>query len=150
VLALGVDSAIVGTLAVRDPDALARALERHGGERVQLGIDAREGRVAVQGWAEATTLDALDFARQWRERGVARIIFTDIARDGMLEGPNVAAIRAFARGAGVKVTASGGVSGLADVHAVAALEPEGVERLIVGKAFYEGTLPLDVLADFAA
>jgi phosphoribosylformimino-5-aminoimidazole carboxamide ribotide isomerase len=150
VLALGVDSAIVGTLAVRDPDALTRALERHGGERVQLGIDAREGRVAVQGWAEATPLDALDFARQWRERGVARIIFTDIARDGMLEGPNLAAIRAFARGAGVKVTASGGVSGLADVRAVAALEPEGVERLIVGKAFYEGTLPLDVLADFAA
>jgi phosphoribosylformimino-5-aminoimidazole carboxamide ribotide isomerase len=149
VLDLGVDSAIVGTLAVRAPEELARALERFGGARVQLGIDAREGRVAVRGWAEDTALEAAAFAVQWRERGIERIIFTDIARDGMLSGPNIEAIRAFARDTGVKVTASGGIAGLADVQAVAALEPAGVDRLIVGKAFYEGTLALETLTDYA-
>jgi phosphoribosylformimino-5-aminoimidazole carboxamide ribotide isomerase len=147
VLALGVDAAIVGTLAVRDPQALARALQRFGGERVQLGIDARAGRVAVQGWAEATDLEAVAFAVHWRARGVARVIFTDIARDGMLGGPNTAAIRAFARGTGLRVTASGGVSSADDVRTLAGLEPEGVDRVIIGKAFYEGTLGLEILAD---
>jgi phosphoribosylformimino-5-aminoimidazole carboxamide ribotide isomerase len=149
VLELGVDSAIVGTLAVRAPDVLREALARFGGERVQLGIDAREGRVAVQGWAEDTSLDAVAFAQRWGAQGVARVIFTDIARDGMLGGPNTAAIAAFARATGLRVTASGGVSRPADLVALAALEPDGVDRVIVGKALYEGTLPLETLATFA-
>lgn len=148
VLGLGVDSAIVGTLAVHEPQAVQRALERFGGERVQLGIDARDGRVAVQGWAEDTPLDAVDFAVDWRGKGVERIIFTDIARDGMLRGPNTEAIRAFARGSGVRVTASGGVTSVADVTALAGLESEGVDRVIIGKALYEGTLSLGELAGF--
>jgi phosphoribosylformimino-5-aminoimidazole carboxamide ribotide isomerase len=148
VLALGVDSAIVGTLAVRDPPALERALARFGPGRVQLGIDARAGRVAVQGWAEDTALDAVAFAQGWRAKGVERIIFTDIARDGMLAGPNTEAIGAFARAAGVRVTASGGVTRRADVEALAALEPDGVDRVIIGKALYEGTLSLAELAPF--
>jgi phosphoribosylformimino-5-aminoimidazole carboxamide ribotide isomerase len=148
VLELGVDSAIVGTLAVREPEPVRRALERFGGERVQLGIDAREGMVAVAGWAEDTALEAVAFANEWRAQGVERVIFTDIARDGMLGGPNAVAIRAFARDTGLKVTASGGITDAGDVRSIAALEPVGVDRMIVGKAFYEGTLRLEDLAAY--
>jgi phosphoribosylformimino-5-aminoimidazole carboxamide ribotide isomerase len=150
VLALGIDSAIVGTLAVRNPILLEQALARYGGERVQLAIDAREGRVAVDGWAEDTVLEAVAFAVTWRERGIERVIFTDIARDGMLAGPNTEAIGAFARGAGVRVTASGGVTRAEDVRALAELEPAGVDRVIIGKALYEGALSLAELANLNA
>lgn len=148
VLDLGIDSTIVGTLAVRDPVAVERALARFGGERVQLGIDAREGRVAVQGWAEETALDAVAFAIQWRDKGIERIVFTDIARDGMLGGPNTVAIRAFARDSGVHVTASGGITDKGDVRSVVGLEADGVDRMIIGKALYEGTLTFADLAEF--
>jgi len=141
-LAEGIDSVIVGTMAVRAPDTLVEALERVPPERVQLGIDARAGKVAVSGWTEDTELEAAAFARTWRERGIGRVVFTDIARDGMLQGPNVEAVAAFARASGVRVTASGGVSTAADLARLAALEPLGVDRAIVGKALYEGTLVL--------
>lgn len=144
-LDLGIDSLIVGTLAVREPQVVEQALARFSGERVQLGIDARDGKVAVSGWVEDTALDAVDFGKQWKQRGVQRVIFTDIARDGALSGPNVPAIRAFAERTGLKVTASGGVSGAADLDRLAELEPLGVDRVIVGKAIYEGTLSLEHL-----
>ncbi|MDH4246611.1 MAG: 1-(5-phosphoribosyl)-5-[(5-phosphoribosylamino)methylideneamino]imidazole-4-carboxamide isomerase [Deltaproteobacteria bacterium] len=146
-LELGLDSVIVGTMAVRDPSGLERALKRFGGDRVQLGIDAREGKVAVQGWEEATTLEALSFALEWKARGITRVIFTDIARDGMLSGPNLTAIRDFARGSGLRITASGGVACPADLKALAALEVHGVDRAIVGKALYEGAVTLADLTD---
>jgi len=139
---LGIDSVIVGTMAVRDPEAFTEALRRFGGDRVQLGIDARDGLVAVQGWQEATELDAVDFALQWKPLGVQRVIFTDIARDGMLQGPNIEAIGRFARESGLRVTASGGVSSKADLERLAALEADGVDRVIVGKAVYEGRIDL--------
>ncbi len=141
-LELGVDSVIVGTLAVRDPALLESALERFGPERIQLGIDAREGKVAVSGWNEETVLDAVEFGRDWRRKGIERIIFTDIARDGMLTGPNTQAIGNFARETGAKVTASGGISGIADVEEICGLEPDGVDRVIIGKAIYEGAVKL--------
>ena len=141
-LALGVDSAIVGTMAVRDPEQLEEALYRFGGERIQLGVDAREGKVAVEGWSSATALDAVEFALHWKARGVERVIFTDIARDGMMRGPNLEAIRRFAQGTGLRVTASGGVASPGDLERLAALEPLGVDRAIVGKALYEGTVTL--------
>lgn len=141
-LDLGVDSAIVGTLAVRDPAAVQAALRRFGGERVQLGIDARDGKVAVQGWEERTALDAVAFGQQWKSHGVTRVIFTDIARDGMLQGPNVSAIRRFAEATGLRVTASGGVSSKTDIDHLRTLEPLGVDRVIVGKALYEGAVTL--------
>jgi phosphoribosylformimino-5-aminoimidazole carboxamide ribotide isomerase len=141
-LGLGVDSAIIGTLAVRDPAAMRAALNRFGGERVQLGIDARDGKVAVQGWEEGTQLDAIAFAQEWKTHGVQRVIFTDIARDGMLQGPNVPAIRRFAEATGLRVTASGGVSGKADIDTLRMLESLGVDRVIVGKALYEGAVTL--------
>jgi phosphoribosylformimino-5-aminoimidazole carboxamide ribotide isomerase len=127
---------------VRDPAAVQAALSRHPGERVQLGVDARDGKVAVQGWEEATTLDAVAFAREWKARGITRAVFTDIARDGMMSGPNLPAIRAFAESTGLKVTASGGVSTRADLDQLRALESLGVDRAIVGKALYEGALDL--------
>jgi phosphoribosylformimino-5-aminoimidazole carboxamide ribotide isomerase len=142
-LDLGMDSVIVGTLAVREPVLVEQALARFSGERVQLGIDARNGKVAVSGWVEDTALDAIAFGKQWRERGIERVIFTDIARDGALTGPNLPAIQAFAEGTGLRVTASGGVSSAADLDALTALESLGVDRVIVGKAIYEGTLPLE-------
>ena len=100
------------------------------------------GCVGVKGWGEVPGLEAGGFAREGKERGIERVIVTDIGSDGMLGGPNLAAIRYFAEATGLRVTASGGVAGKADVRSIAALEPAGVDRLIVGKAFYEGTLKL--------
>lgn len=144
-LGLGIDSVIVGTLAVRDPDTVTAALGRFGGERVQLGIDARDGKVAVQGWEQGTAHDAVAFALAWKARGAQRVIFTDISRDGMLTGPNLPAIRRLAEATGLQVTASGGVSCKADLEALRTLEPLGVNRVIVGKALYEGKVSLEDL-----
>jgi phosphoribosylformimino-5-aminoimidazole carboxamide ribotide isomerase len=141
-LALGLDSVIVGTMAVKDPDMLEEVLVRFGGDRVQLGVDARDGKVAVNGWTGGTGLEAVAFAKRWKALGVRRVIFTDIARDGMLEGPNVEAIRRFAAGTGLRVTASGGVSNAEDLVRLAGLESIGVDRAIVGKALYEGRVSL--------
>ena len=140
--ALGVNSVILGTIAVNDPGTVMAALEKFGPEQIQIGIDVKDGFVAVKGWAEVTGLEAVVFALEWKERGIERVIFTDIGSDGMLGGPNLVAIRNFAEATGLRVTASGGVAGKADVRSIAALEPAGVDRLIVGKAFYEGTLKL--------
>lgn len=148
-LALGVDSVIVGTMAVRDPEQFEEALYRFGGERVQLGVDAAEGKVAVQGWTDATQLDAVEFSLHWKQRGVLRVIFTDIARDGMMRGPNLEAIRHFVLGTGLRVTASGGVSKPGDLAELATLEPLGVDRTIVGKALYEGTVPIETVTLYA-
>ncbi len=141
-LALGIESVIVGTMAVRDPEALERLLRDAQPGQIQLGIDARDGLVAIRGWQEDTDLQAADLARRWQARGIERVIFTDISRDGMLQGPNLEAVREFAQAAGVRVTASGGVSRSADIRALAELEPLGVDRVIVGKALYEGNISL--------
>ena len=141
-LGLGIDSIIVGTTAVRHPDVLEAALTRFGGEKVQLGVDAKEGMVAVQGWEEETALEAVAFSLAWKAKGVTRVIFTDIARDGMLTGPNLDAIQEFAAGTGLMITASGGVSKADDIQALGGLESLGVDRVIVGKALYEGTVTL--------
>ena len=144
-LALGIDSVIVGTTAVRQPEVLEEALQRWGGEKVQLGIDAHSGKVAVQGWEESTALDAVEFAQGWAAKGATRAIFTDIAKDGMMQGPNLPATEDFAVRSGLKITASGGVSSVADLKALATLQTKGVERAIVGKAIYEGAVTLEDL-----
>jgi phosphoribosylformimino-5-aminoimidazole carboxamide ribotide isomerase len=141
-LALGMDAVVVGTMAVKAPADLEAALAEFPGERVILGVDSRAGRVAVEGWVEATELDDVDFARHWAERGARRVIYTDIARDGMLSGPNLPALRKMAEGSGLKVTASGGVSSPEDLAALRALEPFGVDSVITGKAIYEGRINL--------
>lgn len=141
VLDLGVSYVIIGTLAVKEPQRFEEALARHG-DRLILGLDARNGRVAISGWVEVTELSDVEFAQLWRERGVQRVIYTDIARDGMLTGPNLPALQRIAQQSKLRVTASGGVSSLADLKELQALEADGVDQVIVGKAIYENTLDL--------
>ena len=105
------------------------------------GIDARGLQVAIHGWTSQTEVDALDLARQVAAMGVQRVIYTDIARDGRLEGPNIETTREIAR-AGIRVTASGGVSSLEDIAALRILEPDGVDSVIIGKALYENRFTL--------
>jgi phosphoribosylformimino-5-aminoimidazole carboxamide ribotide isomerase len=140
VLARGVDRVILGTVALEQPDLVDAALAGHGADRVVLGIDARDGRVASRGWLETTDVEVGDLARAMAARGVRTVIYTDIGRDGTLTGPNIAATAALARESGLAVIASGGVSQRADLAALA-LEP-GIEGVIVGRALYTGDLVL--------
>ena len=141
VLNLGARWAILGTAALRDPEMLRAALEEFG-EAIVVGIDARGGRVAVQGWTEDTGILATDLAQRVEGLGARRIIATDIATDGVLTGPNLRAMRAMAEALQIEVTASGGVSSLEDIRALATLEPLGVTSCIVGRALYEGRFGL--------
>ena len=134
--AVGARYVIIGTLAIEQPAALEAALKRYG-EAVVVGIDARNNLIATHGWTETTTVDALAFAERLAALGVRRIIYTDIARDGRLAGPNFETTRAMARRSGIRVTASGGVAALADLKQLCALEADGVDSVIVGKALYE-------------
>ncbi|MFQ5651381.1 MAG: 1-(5-phosphoribosyl)-5-[(5-phosphoribosylamino)methylideneamino]imidazole-4-carboxamide isomerase [bacterium] len=133
----GVDRVIVGTLAVKNPAILMRALQEWGPERIVLAVDARDGRVAVKGWQEDAGVKAVDLALSFKDAGLRRVLYTDIARDGMFTGPALEATRELAEATGLKVIASGGVSSLADLTRLEALEPFGVESVVVGKAFYE-------------
>ncbi|MBI2301145.1 MAG: 1-(5-phosphoribosyl)-5-[(5-phosphoribosylamino)methylideneamino]imidazole-4-carboxamide isomerase [Armatimonadetes bacterium] len=140
-LQAGVARVILGTAAVRDR-AFAEAAIAEFGEQVVIDIGARDGKVAVQGWAEATKLDAVQFAREVEAAGARRIVFTDVHSDGASEGPNLAAQRRMAEALSIPLIASGGITTLADVAAVAELAPLGVEGLIIGRALYEGTVDL--------
>jgi len=141
---LGVERVILGTLAVREPETV-RALAAEYGPRVVVGLDARDGRVAVSGWVEASELETLELGRRMLDAGVERFVYTDIARDGMLTGPDLEG--AAALGAlGARVIASGGVGTLEHVRATRLAGP-GVDGLIIGKALYEGKFTLkDALA----
>jgi phosphoribosylformimino-5-aminoimidazole carboxamide ribotide isomerase len=137
-LAAGVARIILGSAAVKDPDFVCAACRAFPG-RVVLGIDARDGRVAAEGWAETTEVDAIDLARRFEDSGAAAVIYTDIARDGMLEGVNLAATAALARAVRLPVIASGGVAGLEDLKALrAAAAP--IEGVIIGRALYDGRI----------
>jgi phosphoribosylformimino-5-aminoimidazole carboxamide ribotide isomerase len=137
----GAHWAIVGTLAVESPESVASLAARYPG-RVVVGIDARDGMVATRGWTERTALDAIDLARRVVAVGIERIVYTDIARDGRLQGPNFEATARLARESGACVTASGGVGTLDDIRRVRAIEADGVDSCIVGKALYEGRFTL--------
>ncbi len=148
--AAGVARVILGTAAVREPE-LVRATSRAFPGRVAVAIDAREGRVAVAGWAESTEIEARELALRFEDAGAAAIIYTDIARDGTLEGVNVAATEALARAVNTPVIASGGVATLDDLRALKAIEDAGVAGVIVGRAFYDGRIePRAALAALAA
>jgi len=134
--------AVIGTAAVRDPE-LVRGLVDRFGDVIVGAVDARGGAVAVEGWTEGTDLSAVELGKSLKLLGVEECLYTDIARDGTLSGPNVAATRAFAKETGLRVIASGGVSSLADLKALAALEPDGVFASIVGRALYEGRFTLE-------
>lgn len=138
-LAAGVSRVVLGTAAVKDP-ALVRTACREWPGGVAVGIDARGGRVAVEGWAEVSDLEACDLALRFEDVGVAAIVYTDIDRDGVLQGPNVAATAALADAVSTPVIASGGVSSLADIEALAAAP--GIAGAIVGRALYDGRVDL--------
>jgi len=136
-LAQGAARAVLGTRAWTSPETLARLVERFG-ERVAVGLDARNGQVAIKGWTETTGTDALALAAQLETLGVQTLIYTDIAQDGMLTGPNTKAMAALCDRVACRVIASGGVASAAHVAALAALGKPNLAGVIVGKALYEG------------
>ena len=135
----GIAYVIIGTAAVKNPGLLHDACSAFPGQ-VIVGLDAKDGKVATDGWSKITGHDVLDLARKFEGYGVEAVIYTDIGRDGMLKGVNIDATVRLARGLSVPVIASGGVTDLSDVDALCAVEHEGIEGAIVGRAIYEGTL----------
>jgi len=136
-LTLGIDRVVLGTVALRDPALVRRAAADYPG-RIVVGIDALEGRVAVEGWAETSEIEAVDLAHRFADAGVAAIVYTDISRDGALTGVDAPAMAAFARQAGIPVIASGGVANLDDIAALKAHEADGIAGVICGRALYDG------------
>jgi phosphoribosylformimino-5-aminoimidazole carboxamide ribotide isomerase len=138
-LALGIDRVVLGTAALRDPDLVRHAAADHPGG-VAIGVDARDGRVAVEGWAETTEIGVIELARRFEDCGVVAIIYTDIARDGALTGIDAAAVGGLARQIRTPIIASGGVSSLADITALKAYEADGIAGIICGRALYDGRI----------
>ena len=146
----GITRVILGTVAVRDPALVKAACARHPG-RIVVGIDAKGGKVAVEGWAEGSELTAIDLARKFEDAGVAAIVYTDIDRDGILKGLNMPSTLELARAVSIPVIASGGLASLADVEAMLAPEARILEGAITGRALYDGRLePKEALALIAA
>ena len=138
-LAAGVGYCIIGTQAVREPELVGRACRAFPG-RIIVGLDAKDGEVAIEGWAKLTGLRVADLARRFADDGVAAIVYTDIGRDGMLVGPNVEATRVLAEAVPVPIIASGGITDLGDIRALCAVAGSGIVGAITGRAIYEGTL----------
>ena len=140
-LNLGVQRGIIGTVAVEQPESVARWC-RDFPQQIVVGIDARNGKVATRGWLKTSEIEATDLARRMAKAGAAAIIYTDIHRDGTMSGPNLDALRELANSIEIPVIASGGVSSLTDLLSLLALEPIGVAGAIVGKAIYTGDVDL--------
>ncbi len=147
-LEAGVTRVILGTAAVKNPE-LVRAACREFPGQVALGIDARGGRVAVDGWAEVSEIEVLDLARRFADAGAAAIVYTDIARDGAMQGVNVEATAELARAADVPVIASGGIADLADIEALMATASDGIQGAIIGRALYDGRIDAAAALDLA-
>jgi phosphoribosylformimino-5-aminoimidazole carboxamide ribotide isomerase len=148
-LDLGAAVAIVGTAAIRDPAFLEAACATFPG-RVALGLDARGGMLVTSGWTEATAARATEFARRASDLPLAAIIYTEVQRDGMLEGPDLDGLSAVASATRIPVIASGGVSSVQDIQALRSLVPQGVVGAIIGKALYDGRLTLEAALHAAA
>jgi phosphoribosylformimino-5-aminoimidazole carboxamide ribotide isomerase len=145
---LGVTRIVIGTTAIENPVLLDHIVAEFG-STIVIGIDARDGRVALRGWEKLSTFGALEFAEKVADMGVERIVYTDISRDGMLSGLNLEATREVAQVSGLKVTASGGVATLDDLVAIRQLQPFGVDSVIVGKALYEARFTLEEALEVA-
>jgi len=137
-LSAGVARVILGTIAVSNPELVADAARAHPG-RIAVGIDAREGKVAVKGWAEESAVSAPELAKRFEGAGVAAIIFTDIARDGMMEGANVESTAALARSVSIPVIASGGVNSVRDIEGLQECEAP-IAGVVIGRALYDGRI----------
>ena len=138
-VSMGINRVIIGTAAVENPELVREASARHPG-RILVGIDARDGRVAVKGWEETTEVDAMEFALRMQQTGAAGIIYTDISRDGMMTGPNIEATRAMTEALDIPVIASGGISSLDDIERLKSIR--GLWGAITGKALYTGKIGL--------
>ena len=145
-LAVGVSRVILGTAAVKNPDLVKQAAKAHPG-RVVVGIDAKNGMVAVEGWVKESTVRAIDLAKMFEDAGVTAIVYTDIARDGTLDGPNLEETNALAAAISIPVILSGGIGNIADLAAVKARADANIEGVIIGRALYENTVqPYEALA----
>lgn len=140
--ASGVQRAVLGTSAVNDPKFTKEALKRYG-DRIAIGIDARDGIAKVSGWTEDSKIGAIDLARSLEAEGAQLVIYTDIARDGVLVGPNTDSLKQMIDGTGLNVIASGGVSKLDDVQTLASIKHSRLDGVIIGKALYEKLLTLE-------
>jgi phosphoribosylformimino-5-aminoimidazole carboxamide ribotide isomerase len=140
-LGIGVERVVMGTAAQRNPEILVEACESFPG-KVVLGIDSRNGRVAIEGWSQTTDVGSGDLAARFERLALAAIVYTDISRDGMQTGPNVEATRQLARAVNIPVIASGGVGTLDHIRALLPLEEDGVIGVIVGRALYSGSVEL--------
>lgn len=135
----GLSRVILGTVALRDPELVKQACKEFPGQ-IAVGVDAKDGFVAVEGWAEVSEITALDLALKFEDAGVSVIIYTDIARDGAMQGPNIEATASLAKALSTPVILSGGVSSLDDLKAVKAAEASGIEGVISGRALYDGRI----------
>ncbi len=140
-LALGVSRVIIGTAALKDPEFVKSAARDLPG-RIIVGVDARDGMVATEGWADVSDVRVEDLARRFEDAGVSALLFTDVGRDGLLKGCNVAATVALARAVAIPVIASGGVADIGDIHALRPHVADGIEGVITGRALYDGRLDL--------
>jgi phosphoribosylformimino-5-aminoimidazole carboxamide ribotide isomerase len=146
ILALGAERAILGTVAMDHPEIVEEAVRRYS-SAIVVGIDARAGRVALRGWVDQTATTAAELARHMKELGVERVIYTDVARDGMLRGVNYEETEALCRDAGIRVIASGGVSNVEDVRALWERRACGIEGVILGRALYDKKIDFSELRD---
>ncbi len=141
-LLLGASRVILGSVALHDPEVVRQALDRFGPERIIVGIDARDGYVATHGWSQTSRVTAGELAAAMQQAGVIRAVYTDIRRDGMLQGVDIAGSVRLAKQSGLKIIASGGVSSADDVRRLAAREQDGIEGVIIGQALYTGAISL--------
>lgn len=142
VLAVGVSKVILGTIAITDAPLLEEALKKYPG-KIIVAIDAKNGLVAIDGWKDETQVKAVDLAKKMKDNGVGEILYTDIMRDGMMEGPNLRGIKSLAKSSGIPIIAAGGISTLQDVGKIFALEKDGVEGMVIGKAIYTESIKLE-------
>jgi phosphoribosylformimino-5-aminoimidazole carboxamide ribotide isomerase len=147
-LEAGIQRVVLGTAAVQDPDFVKHALAERK-DNVAIGIDAREGNVKVSGWTEDSNIDAIDLARRLQDMGAHLVIYTDIARDGILTGPNVEATKQMLESTELNVIASGGVSSIQDVRRLAEIDSKRLDGVIIGKALYEGLIQLEEALPYA-
>ena len=138
---IGVARVVIGTAALKDPD-LVRAAARDFPGGIVVAVDARDGMVATEGWADVSDVSVVDMARRFEDAGVAALLFTDVGRDGLLKGVNIEATVDLARATDLPVIASGGVAGIADIHMLALHARDGIEGVVTGRALYDGRLDL--------
>ena len=138
---LGVESVIIGTQAYKKPEFVKAACAEYPG-RIIVGIDSRGDSVSVEGWTESTTITGVDLGKRFVDLGISAIVFTDITRDGMKKGPNIAATREFAQNVDIPVIAAGGIGSIQDVEDLLVLEGDGVSGMIIGRALYDGSISL--------